>query len=105
MNYGYTPPVPADDNSPLTEDELRDAMCLQIGDPEIFFAEKGATYRDAELVCSNCPIAARCLAANLDEEYGFYAASPPARRRIARQLEKKQQPMTLGEFWASEAVA
>jgi hypothetical protein len=107
MRYGYTPPEPSADTSPLTIEEGKSALCLQIGNPEVFFAEKGEGYGDAERICSRCPIAARCLAVAVEqgEEYGFFAASPPERDRIKKRLEAERAPkMTLGEFWA-EAVA
>lgn len=81
----YQVPTPDPDRSPLKRDELAQAVCAQV-DTEIFYAERGTTYREAELVCKGCPIAARCLAANLEDEYGFFAASPPARERILLSL-------------------
>jgi hypothetical protein len=104
MRKQYTPPEPSADGSPLTREELGDARCLQIMDPEIFFAEKGQGYGAAESVCSRCPIAARCLAAAIEqgEEYGFFAASPPERERIRDRIEKERAPESLGEL---EAVA
>lgn len=103
--YGYVPPTPSDDTSPLTKEETRDALCIQIGDPELFFAERGGDYRDAEKVCAGCPIAARCLAVYLDEPDGFFAASPPQRKKIRERLDTvgTMKP-TLGEFWAGEVA-
>jgi hypothetical protein len=101
----YTPPEPSTDSRPLTYEERQDALCLQIGDPEIFFAEKGAGYRAAETICARCPIAARCLAAAIeqDEQYGFFAASPPVRERIRERMDKERAADDR-DLWAGEAA-
>ena len=81
----YTPPVPSEDTRPLTREERLDALCIQV-DTEIFFGEMGSSYAAAETVCAGCPIAARCLAAGMDEEFGFFASSPPYRKRLRREM-------------------
>lgn len=101
----YRPPDPSPDMRPLTREERRDALCAEVGDTYIFFAEQGSGYADAEALCVSCPIAARCLSANLDEEYGFFAASPPARKRIKKRLKAEAARQTLGQFWDAQEVA
>jgi hypothetical protein len=94
----YPVPTPADDTSPLTEDELRDALCTQV-DTEIFFAELGEGYHGAKSVCAGCPIAGRCLAAYLAEEYGvFGGATPPERKRIRREAKKRAEQERAAEW-------
>lgn len=87
MRTPYSVPEPSPDRRPLTKDELEEAICAQVGDDEIFFAEKGQGYRDAEKVCAGCPIASRCLSSHLEEEFGFWAASPPVRKQLLAELE------------------
>lgn len=106
MKKRYTPPEPSPDTSPLTAEERKDALCIQV-DTEIFFAELGAGYSEAEKICKGCPIAARCLSAAIeqDERYGFFAASPQERDRIKERREQERTTgMTLAEFWARGAA-
>lgn len=91
LSLRYPVPTPADDDSPLTEEELLAAVCPQT-DPEIFFAELGEGYHAAKRVCHGCPIKERCLAWALQEgiEFGVYGgASPLDRKRILRTRRKE----------------
>lgn len=97
----YPVPEPSPDFRPLTRSELEEAVCAQV-DTEIFFVGKGGAYGEAMSVCHGCPIASRCLSANLDVEFGFVGgATPPQRRRIARALGRNIPAMVDDE---SEAV-
>jgi WhiB family transcriptional regulator, redox-sensing transcriptional regulator len=91
LSERYPVPAPADDGSPLTEDELLDAICPQT-DPDIFFAELGEGYHAAKKVCHGCPIKERCLAWALQDgiEFGVYGgASPLDRKKILRDRRRK----------------
>lgn len=98
----YRPPTPSEDTRPLTSQERDAALCIQV-DTEIFFAEQGEGYHEAQSICSGCEIAARCLAANMNEEYGFYASSPPHRRRLRRRMAKETAPEPAEPWTAEEA--
>ena len=60
----------------LTPEERADALCTQVGDPELFFPNP--SDRDgnnaAKRVCAGCPIRHRCLDVALAnrEEYGVF---------------------------------
>jgi hypothetical protein len=40
---------------------LSNAICFDIPDPDIFFAEDEFTVRRAQTICSHCPIRLECL--------------------------------------------
>lgn len=94
----YPVPTPADDASPLTKEELRQAVCAQV-DTEMFFADLGEGYHEAKSICAGCPIAARCLAANLHEEYGVWGCSSPPERKAMRREAKKRAEQERAAEW------
>jgi WhiB family redox-sensing transcriptional regulator len=82
----------------LTFEESKDMLCLQV-DPELFFPEKGASARDAKMVCASCPLAAielggngRCLEVALEnnEVYGVFGGLGPLERRLLRAARKSE---------------
>ena len=72
--------VPAEDWRDL-------ALCAEV-DSEIFFPEKGASTREAKMVCQGCEVRAECLAYALEhrEQHGIWGGlSEPQRRRLLRE--------------------
>jgi WhiB family redox-sensing transcriptional regulator len=65
------------------------ARCAET-DPEIFFAEKGASVRPAKRTCMACEVRAECLqyAMEHDERFGVWGGlSERERRRLRRKRE------------------
>ncbi len=63
------------------------ALCAQV-DPELFFPEKGGSFRAAKRVCAGCEVRAECLQDALDrrELFGVWGGlSERERRKLARQ--------------------
>ena len=68
------------------EDWRDRALCAET-DPEAFFPEKGASTREAKMVCQGCEVRAECLAYALErrEQFGIWGGlSEPQRRRLLR---------------------
>ncbi|MFZ2125958.1 MAG: WhiB family transcriptional regulator [Candidatus Microsaccharimonas sp.] len=65
------------------------SLCAQT-DPELFFAEKGYSYSDAQAICDNCEVRPECLADRLnrrDVHYGFRAGyGPMPLRALLKEL-------------------
>ena len=45
----------------VTPDWMADALCTQVGDPELFFPAAGGNPRPAKAVCGACPVRGDCL--------------------------------------------
>ena len=83
------PPRQHDDKPPAPPHWTELARCAEV-DPESFFAEKGASTRQAKAVCRSCEVRAECLedALRRDERYGVFGGlSERERRRLKRQRE------------------
>lgn len=39
---------------------MRKALCVQVGDPDLWFPGRGENGRQARQVCGRCPVAAEC---------------------------------------------
>ena len=64
------------------------AVCAEIGDPDLFFPDKGASTRDAKKVCQGCDVRAECLGYALDtgQSHGVWGGtSPEEREQIQRE--------------------
>jgi WhiB family redox-sensing transcriptional regulator len=63
-----------------------DALCAQT-DPEFFFPEKGASTREAKLICDACAVKDDCLdfAIIHDERYGIWGGLSERERRKMRR--------------------
>ena len=71
---------------PRPAEWMADALCAQIGNPEIFFPHKGGSAREAKAVCARCPAAAECLehSLTLPERFGIWGGvSEQGRRALA----------------------
>jgi len=80
---------PADglDTDDAEPEDWRDrALCAQV-DPETFFPPKGGSTREAQDICSRCPVKAECLEYALanDERFGVWGGVPESRRRKMRR--------------------
>lgn len=64
------------------------ALCRQT-DPEAFFPEKGASTREAKLVCSRCDVRGECLkyALDHDERFGVWGGMSERERRKLKRRE------------------
>ncbi len=65
-----------------------DALCLQVGDADLWFPEKGASALPAKRVCAGCPVRAECLehALTAGERFGIWGGlSERQRRRLTEQ--------------------
>jgi len=70
--------------TPTPPDWTADALCAQIGAPELWFPAKGGTAQPAKDICSECPVAAACLDYGMDQEFGIYGGYSPKERRALR---------------------
>lgn len=64
---------------------MRDALCTQIGDPELFYPNKGGSTKTAKSICGRCPARATCLDYILAIEtpgyrYGIFGGTSPRER-------------------------
>jgi WhiB family redox-sensing transcriptional regulator len=75
----------------LSLEERADALCTQIGDPELWFPEIGGTNSDAKAICQECPIRARCLDVALtnNERFGIFGGLSEAERANLRAERRK----------------
>lgn len=66
-----------------------DALCLQIGDPDLFFPEKGCSAKDALHVCWACPVTTDCLAYALRTRqlFGVWGGTSARERRLLLGLQ------------------
>lgn len=65
-----------------------DAACAG-GDPALFFPERGASTREAKMICRGCPVQGECMEYALvnREKFGIWGGlSERERRRIRREL-------------------
>lgn len=66
---------------------LDSALCAQV-DPDVFFADRGGSTREAKKICSRCPVRTECLQDALDRgdvDYGIIGGlTPRERRRLKR---------------------
>lgn len=62
---------------------MREALCAQLGDPELFFPTKGGSTSEAKGVCRRCPVQAECLEFALDnnEAFGVWGGVSERNRR------------------------
>lgn len=69
---------------------LINAICFDIPDPNIFFAEDEFTIKRAQSICNNCPIKQECLEWALfiekdlkeDEVWGIYGGLTAKQRLV-----------------------
>lgn len=89
---GYSPNL----TPPAPMPWMDSALCIQIGDPDIWFGESrtfltndsGERESAAKAVCSRCEVRAECLEYALtgNERYGIWGGKTPAERlRIKRR--------------------
>lgn len=60
----------------------RDALCIEVGDYDLFFGEKGTNTTAAVRVCRKCPVVDDCrqYAIDHDELHGVWGATTPRQR-------------------------
>ena len=60
-----------------------DALCAQVGDPELWFPAKGASSREARDICGQCPVSEECLTDALSrrEPFGVWGGHSERQRR------------------------
>jgi hypothetical protein len=61
------------------------ALCAQV-DPEVFFPEKGGSFRDAKRICAMCPVRQECLDWALEnrEPFGIWGGKSVSERQKIR---------------------
>jgi len=61
-----------------------EALCLQIGDPDLFFPEKGYSAKAALKVCRACQVTTECLdyALRTRQLFGIWGATSSTQRRL-----------------------
>lgn len=59
------------------------ALCAQIGDPDLWFPEKGGSNADAKRVCAACPVRVECAQMAIDngEKFGVWGGTSGFDRR------------------------
>lgn len=75
------------DDTPRALPWMQDALCAQMGDPELFFPSKGGSTREAKAICRMCTVQAECLtlALTTGEGFGIWGgASERERRKLSR---------------------
>lgn len=67
------------------------ALCTEVDIGDLFFVEKGGSTRPAKRVCSQCPVAAECLAYALEHEieYGVFGGLSARQRRDLKRASRK----------------
>jgi WhiB family redox-sensing transcriptional regulator len=61
-------------------------LCNQV-DPDLWFPDRGASAREPQRICGDCPVRAECLeyALETDQRFGIWGGtSEQERRRIKR---------------------
>lgn len=68
-----------------------DALCTEVDIGDLFFVEKGGSTRPAKQVCSQCPVAADCLAYALEHEieFGVWGGLSARQRRDLKRASRK----------------
>lgn len=74
---------------------VKDALCSQIGDGDLWYPEHGNTARAARSVCAACPVRGECLSYALDNEprWGIYGGFNADERE---SLRRGRNPMRRG---------
>lgn len=69
----------------------KDALCQQVGHPELWFPETGESAEPAKSVCRNCPVRQLCLQFALDrrEIHGVWGGATEPERRALRGEEPR----------------
>lgn len=65
-----------------------DALCTQVGAPDMWFPETGAdNTKDAKAICAKCPVRETCLEYALDNhlEHGIFGGTTRNERRVLRK--------------------
>jgi len=64
----------------------RDALCLEVASPALFFPERGDSTEPAKAVCARCLVRAECLAYALAEhiQHGIWGGTSERERRRLR---------------------
>ena len=70
--------------TPTPPEWIHDALCAQIGTPELWFPAKGGTAEPAKNICRDCPVQPQCLDYGMDQEFGIYGGYSPRERRAMR---------------------
>lgn len=83
--------------SDRTSDDWRDAaLCLQVGDGDLWFPGKGQNdvVRLAKKVCAHCQVTAECLTWAIDhgETDGIYGGLTPRERRKVKRAARDSSP-------------
>lgn len=61
---------------------MRQALCREIANPEIFHPRKGKPVGEAGEICRLCPVAPECLRYALEHhEYGIWGGTSEKQRR------------------------
>ncbi len=71
----------------MIDDWRTRANCLGV-DPELFFAERGESTREAKQVCAGCAVKAQCLAESQNEKFGIWAGLSERDRRKQRRARR-----------------
>ena len=45
----------------VTEPWMAEGVCLQVGDPDLWFPDRGGNPRPAKRICAQCPVRDLCL--------------------------------------------
>ena len=77
---------------------VKDALCSQIGDGDLWYPEHGNTARAARSVCAACPVRGECLSYAMDHEPrwgvfgGFNALERESLRRGRNPMRQPGRP-------------
>jgi WhiB family redox-sensing transcriptional regulator len=88
------------------------AACRGV-DPAVFFPVRGDSFtrREAQRLCSTCPVRKKCLSEHLDELEGFWGGTSPNERRRLRKEQNvaarapHEEPTFAWDLWGSRSEA
>ncbi len=82
----------ASDQREMRDRVVTESLCAGVGDPDLFFPEKGRTDVTvaAIQVCLRCPVRTECLALALrrDERHGIFGGTTPRDRQALIEVIK-----------------
>jgi hypothetical protein len=71
----------------LPKEVIKNGMCIDVSNPDIFFSEEPAEQEVAISLCAICPVLGECLTYALrNEMYGIWGGTSPSERQTLRSV-------------------